>query len=282
MFDPYREWLGITEDRRPPTLYQLLGISPGETHPQVIDHSVNRQLLRLQPFLGGPKGDDARRLTEELKLARATLLDPVRRAAYDRIFGIKKPPAVQAPAPPAPAPIPVPAAPASAIPWYQDIPTAPLPTPYQPPVSRPAGPLPTPYQLPVSEPLAPIPIPRSFPSPVAAVQPKPFLLEDPNPAGSRADFQPSSSDGSFPSVETAFKPKRVRGAGRSPMILIGGALAVGLIGAAIYFATKSAPPPAEDKTIAKQEQPHETERPKRHDWPAPPPKKKLQPNPRLA
>jgi hypothetical protein len=29
-FDPYRKWLAIPEDSRPPTHYQLLGISPDE------------------------------------------------------------------------------------------------------------------------------------------------------------------------------------------------------------------------------------------------------------
>src|SRR5205823_2350879 len=35
-FDPYHKWLGIPKDQRPPTLYQLLGVSPQETDAEVL------------------------------------------------------------------------------------------------------------------------------------------------------------------------------------------------------------------------------------------------------
>ena len=43
MFDPYHKWLGIPKDQRPPTFYQLLGITPGEEDVEVIEEAAIRQ-----------------------------------------------------------------------------------------------------------------------------------------------------------------------------------------------------------------------------------------------
>lgn len=53
MFDPYRKWLGIPPECRPPTHYQLLGIAPDERDLEVID------------------------------AAKICLMDPAKRAEYD-------------------------------------------------------------------------------------------------------------------------------------------------------------------------------------------------------
>ncbi|HJT32547.1 MAG TPA: hypothetical protein VJ783_10930 [Pirellulales bacterium] len=42
-FDPYRVWLSIPPESRPPTHYQLLGVSPDEHDPTVINRAVVRQ-----------------------------------------------------------------------------------------------------------------------------------------------------------------------------------------------------------------------------------------------
>lgn len=42
-FNPYRVWLSIPAESRPPTHYQLLGISPDEHDPTVINAAVMRQ-----------------------------------------------------------------------------------------------------------------------------------------------------------------------------------------------------------------------------------------------
>ncbi|HET6882415.1 MAG TPA: hypothetical protein VFI31_19775 [Pirellulales bacterium] len=42
-FDPYRVWLGIPPEARPPTHYELLGISPHEQERAVIEAAVLRQ-----------------------------------------------------------------------------------------------------------------------------------------------------------------------------------------------------------------------------------------------
>ena len=42
-FDPYHKWLGIPKNQRSPTLYQLLGIMPGESDLEVIEEATVRQ-----------------------------------------------------------------------------------------------------------------------------------------------------------------------------------------------------------------------------------------------
>ena len=44
MFDPYRRWLAIPDDQRPPTYYQLLGISEDEDDFEVIDEAALKKL----------------------------------------------------------------------------------------------------------------------------------------------------------------------------------------------------------------------------------------------
>jgi hypothetical protein len=83
MFDPYRKWLGIPEDQRPPTHYQLLGISPDEHDIDVIEAAVLRQSSFVRNFQAGTHADDATRLLNEIASARICLLDRQKRAKYD-------------------------------------------------------------------------------------------------------------------------------------------------------------------------------------------------------
>lgn len=83
MFDPYRKWLGIPEDQRPPNHYQLLGIAPDEQDAEVIEAAVVRQSAFVRNFQSGKYGAEATRLLTEIAAARICLLDPGKRAAYD-------------------------------------------------------------------------------------------------------------------------------------------------------------------------------------------------------
>jgi WD40 repeat protein len=83
MFDPYRKWLGIPEQYRPPTHYQLLAIDPAEQDREVIEAAVIRQSVYLRNFQKGPQGDAATQLLTEIAAAKACLLNPAKRAAYD-------------------------------------------------------------------------------------------------------------------------------------------------------------------------------------------------------
>ena len=102
-FDPYRKWLGIPEDSRPPTHYQLLSIQPGERDPDVIRAAVTQRSAYVRNYQAGKHADDATRLLNEIAAADACLGNKEKRAAYDtelkRKEALKKP--RPAPAPPA-------------------------------------------------------------------------------------------------------------------------------------------------------------------------------------
>lgn len=82
-FDPYRRWLGIPEGSRPPTHYQLLGISPDEQDRDVIDGAVIRQSAYVRNFQAGKYAEQAARILNEIAAAKACLQDPAKRARYD-------------------------------------------------------------------------------------------------------------------------------------------------------------------------------------------------------
>ncbi|HUY87326.1 MAG TPA: hypothetical protein VMV10_01195 [Pirellulales bacterium] len=82
-FDPYRKWLSIPEEFRPPTHYQLLGISADERDLEVIDAAVLRQSAYVRNFQTGKYGADAARILNEIAAAKLCILDPAKRAAYD-------------------------------------------------------------------------------------------------------------------------------------------------------------------------------------------------------
>ena len=83
MFDPYHQWLGIPEGRRPPTHYQLLGIAPTETNAEVIKEAALRQTSHVRIYQTGPHADDCTRLLNEIAQARAVLGSAEARMAYD-------------------------------------------------------------------------------------------------------------------------------------------------------------------------------------------------------
>ena len=82
-FDPYNKWLGIPADKRPPTHYQLLGISPDETDPDAIEATVLQRVAYVRHYQTGPHADHANRLLNEISDAAHTLRDPEMRRQYD-------------------------------------------------------------------------------------------------------------------------------------------------------------------------------------------------------
>lgn len=83
MFDPYRKWLGIPEDQRPPTHYQLLGIAADEHDIDVIEAAVLRQSAFVRNFQSGQHAEEATKLLNEIAAARLCLVDRKKRAKYD-------------------------------------------------------------------------------------------------------------------------------------------------------------------------------------------------------
>ncbi|MGH7139671.1 MAG: hypothetical protein ACREHD_28360, partial [Pirellulales bacterium] len=83
-FDPYRKWLGIMPKDQPPNHYRLLGIELFESDLDVIEGAADRQMAHLRTFQAGQHSAHSQKLLNECAAARVTLLDPVKRAEYDR------------------------------------------------------------------------------------------------------------------------------------------------------------------------------------------------------
>ena len=65
-FDPYETWLGIPADRRPPTHYDLLGLSPDESDPATIDQAALRRMSKVRQHQIGPHSDQSQEILSEL------------------------------------------------------------------------------------------------------------------------------------------------------------------------------------------------------------------------
>jgi hypothetical protein len=96
-FDPYHKWLGIPPNEQPPNHYRLLGITKFESDPEVIGAAADRQMAHLRTKSSGANADLSQKLLNEVAQARVTLLNPDKRAAYDRTLA-------QSPAAPPPGP----------------------------------------------------------------------------------------------------------------------------------------------------------------------------------
>lgn len=93
MFDPYHKWLAIPRDQRPPTHYQMLGISPSEQDAEVIDEAALRQIMHVRAYQIGQHAAESQRILNELSQARTVLLNPEKRKAYDETLAKQSSPA---------------------------------------------------------------------------------------------------------------------------------------------------------------------------------------------
>lgn len=90
MFDPYHKWLGIPKNQRPPTYYQLLGISPEETDSEVITEAALRQTAHVRNYQSSPHAQQCAELLNEIGQAKSILLNAARRKEYDARLAQKK------------------------------------------------------------------------------------------------------------------------------------------------------------------------------------------------
>ncbi|HEY8506683.1 MAG TPA: hypothetical protein VIL46_19020, partial [Gemmataceae bacterium] len=122
MPDPYTALLKIPAGQRPPTHYQLLGVSPLTQDPSQIEAAARNQLRRLRAAAKDVPAQVAARLEEEIGRARETLTDPQRRREYDESLRAADPwwkSEVPASPPPPTAFEPV------DLPWWAEVPEAP-------------------------------------------------------------------------------------------------------------------------------------------------------------
>jgi hypothetical protein len=122
MFDPYHKWLGIPAEQQPPSYYQLLGVDPRETDPEVIEEMAVRQTSHVRTYQTGPHAEECRRLLTEIAQARRGLLDPARRRVYDQGLRRARATPVVAVAVPVATPAWVPTAVPLAAPGFPDLP----------------------------------------------------------------------------------------------------------------------------------------------------------------
>ncbi len=85
-FNPYVEWLGAQDGRRPGNHYELLGIDLYEQDPVVIARTAGALIARIRAIRPGPHLAQWRQILDELNAARTCLLNPGTKAEYDAVL----------------------------------------------------------------------------------------------------------------------------------------------------------------------------------------------------
>lgn len=89
-FNPYHKWLGIPQQKCPPTFYELLGISLDEEDRSVIESAAERQRSHVEQYLGTEWNKYANQIISQIEEAEVTLLSPDLRREYDRKVNLFK------------------------------------------------------------------------------------------------------------------------------------------------------------------------------------------------
>ena len=82
-FDPYREWLGITSNRKP-TYYQLINVSPSEEDANIIRQSAVHTLEKLSRIEDPSHQKLRNKLIKRVRRAAKCLMTDELRITYDR------------------------------------------------------------------------------------------------------------------------------------------------------------------------------------------------------
>ena len=85
-FNPYRKWLGIPEQDQPPHHYRLLGIELFESDADVIVNASDGRMAQVKNFQTGKSSEQSQRILNELAAAKICLLNPEKKAEYDRLL----------------------------------------------------------------------------------------------------------------------------------------------------------------------------------------------------
>jgi formylglycine-generating enzyme required for sulfatase activity len=83
-FDPYHKWLGIPPSEQPPNHYRLLAINLFESDLEVISNAAYQRMAHVRTFQIGKHSEISQTLLNEIAAAKVCLLDPEKKAAYDR------------------------------------------------------------------------------------------------------------------------------------------------------------------------------------------------------
>ena len=82
-FDPYHRWLGISHKDQPAHHYRLLGVDLFEGDREVIRDAAERQMAHVRSYQLGKYSHLSQKILNELAAAKACLLDPEKKTAYD-------------------------------------------------------------------------------------------------------------------------------------------------------------------------------------------------------
>ena len=99
-FDAYHQWLGIPPREQPANHYRLLGLSTFEPNDEVIRIAAEQRQTFLRTFQQGRGAERSQQLLNEITQAKICLLDPDRRAKYDRSLVSPAGPPTRHPLPP--------------------------------------------------------------------------------------------------------------------------------------------------------------------------------------
>lgn len=91
-FDPYYHWLGIPPQDQPPDHYRLLSLQQFEPNADVIQNAVDRMMVHLRTFQTGRRAAESQKLLTEVSRAKICLLNPAKKAEYDRGLKTRQPP----------------------------------------------------------------------------------------------------------------------------------------------------------------------------------------------
>ena len=83
-FDPYFKWLGIPKADQPPHGYRLLGIELFESDADVISNAADGRMAQIKSFQSGKFAAVSQKLLNEIAAAKVCLLNPQKKAEYDR------------------------------------------------------------------------------------------------------------------------------------------------------------------------------------------------------
>ena len=83
-FDPYFKWLGIPKADQPPHAYRLLGIELFESDDDVICNAADGRMAQVKSFQSGKFAALSQKLLNEIAAAKVCLLNPQKKAEYDR------------------------------------------------------------------------------------------------------------------------------------------------------------------------------------------------------
>ncbi len=83
-FDAYHKWLGIAPKDQPPHHYRLLGIDLFEADGDVIASAADQRMAHVRSFQAGRHSALSQKILNQIAAARVCLLDPKKKADYDR------------------------------------------------------------------------------------------------------------------------------------------------------------------------------------------------------